>query len=101
MVLREAQNLLCFASVSQIYKFKRPIQTVEHHLHIEISLEIKIYIFLNFFYYFLDGYKIVSFCYFTMNHLPQDLCMPLNSRVQAFPSPSLLIALKIRARLAF
>jgi hypothetical protein len=43
MVLREAQNLSYFASVSQIWKFKRPIQTVEHDFHIELSLEIKIH----------------------------------------------------------
>jgi hypothetical protein len=35
-------------------KSKRPIQTVEHDFHIEISLEIKFYSFLNFFLLFLD-----------------------------------------------
>jgi hypothetical protein len=46
-MLREAQNIPCFASLSRIWKSKRPIQTIEHDLHIEISLEIKLYIFLK------------------------------------------------------
>jgi hypothetical protein len=47
-VLREVQNFSCFAFVSK---------TVEHIFHIELSLEIKIYIFFEIFCYFLDGYK--------------------------------------------
>jgi hypothetical protein len=60
MVVHELQNLTCFAFVSRILKLKWSIQTIEHDLHIEISFEIKFYIFLNFFY-FLDEYKITSF----------------------------------------
>jgi hypothetical protein len=48
-VPRESQNFHCFAFLFQISKFKWPIQTIEHDFHIEISLEIKFYFFLNFF----------------------------------------------------
>jgi hypothetical protein len=75
MVLREVQNLPYFASVSRIWKFKRSIQTIEHDLHIELSLEIKFYFFLNFFTIFqmstkslvLDGAKIVRSANFVPN----------------------------------
>jgi hypothetical protein len=52
MVLREAQNLSCFASVSRTWKFKWLILTIEHDLHIDISLEIKFYIFWKFLLFF-------------------------------------------------
>jgi hypothetical protein len=53
-------RLSCFAFVSQIWKFKRPIQIIEHHLHIEISLEIKFYIFLKLFAIFEMGTKFAD-----------------------------------------
>jgi hypothetical protein len=61
MVIRKAQKFSCFVFVTRIRKFKRPIQTFEHDLHIELFFEIKIYIFFEIFCYFLDGYKIASF----------------------------------------
>ena len=53
--------------ISPIQKFKRPIRTVGHDLHIEISLETKFFIFLKFFTIFsdilkmviLDGYEVI------------------------------------------
>ena len=50
----------CQATKFYIQKFKRPIRTVEHDVHIEIFLETKFYIFLKFFTIFkrcdkLDG----------------------------------------------
>ena len=53
--------------VSLIQKYKRPIRTVGHDLHIEISMETKFFIFLNFFTIFsdilkrviLDGYEVI------------------------------------------
>jgi hypothetical protein len=47
MVFREVQNLLYFVFIFRILKFKRSIQIIEHDFHIEISLQIKIYIFFK------------------------------------------------------
>jgi hypothetical protein len=58
-VLCEVQDLLYFAFVSRFYKFKWPIQTVEHDLLIEISLEIKFYIFLNVLLFFRWGKSLI------------------------------------------
>ena len=44
-MLCKTQILPCFATVSPNPKFKLPIQTVHHDLHIETNLETKFYIF--------------------------------------------------------
>jgi hypothetical protein len=53
-----AQNTSYFTLISHVLNFKWTIQTVKNGFHIKISLVIKFYIFLNFFYYVLNGYKI-------------------------------------------
>ena len=59
MVLDQVQSKRCLIVVSSIEMFKQPIRTVEHDLHIEISLETKFPIFLNFFTIFSDILKMV------------------------------------------
>jgi hypothetical protein len=49
---------LCFASVSWIWKSKRPIKTLNMIFILKISLEIKFYNFFWKFCYFVDEYKV-------------------------------------------
>ena len=59
-MLRVARICPCYGSVSPNPKFKLPIRTVHHDIHIEICLETKFYIFLNFFTIFYIGMKFVN-----------------------------------------
>ena len=68
MVLVQVRMQRYLYIVSPIRKFKHPIRTIEYYLHIEISLETKFFIFLEFFLLFfpdilkmviLDGYKVI------------------------------------------
>jgi hypothetical protein len=58
--LRSIKHLVLRVHILNL-KVQTADSNVEHDLHIELSLEIKIYIFLNFFAIFIDGYKITSF----------------------------------------
>ena len=59
-MLRVAQVCSCYGSVSPNPKFKLPIRTVHHYIHIEICLETKFYIFINCFTIFYIDMKFVN-----------------------------------------
>ena len=64
MVLAQARMHRACGIISPIENLKLPTQTVEYDLHIEISLETKFYIFLNFFTIFNGGDKLVNLFFF-------------------------------------